>query len=140
MIITSLGSSFASKRPSTLIIKTTKEDVISVAVDGLPFSHADTEIAIKNLSKGKHYIRVVKVNNHLNPFKAKTELIFEGYVKVKKKREIIAVIDSRSNLVIVKEEKAKKATPYYDPIHNHQEKVNVNINFGHIIPKLLGML
>jgi hypothetical protein len=134
------SSAMAQSRHSSLVIKTTKEDVISVAVDGLPFSHADTQIAVRNLSKGKHYVRVVKVNNPLNPFKSKTEVVFEGYVKVKKKRELLAVVDSNRNLIIVKNEKAPKAAPYYDTMQKDRNNVNVNFNFGHVIPQLLGLL
>lgn len=138
--VVSLNAVVAAHWPSTLIIKTTKEDVIKVAVDEMEFSPAASQVAIKNLKKGKHYVRVVKVNNPLNPFKPKNELLFEGYVKIKRKREVLAVIDSHHRMMIVRNEKARKGLPYYSTgAEGSQNHINLNVNFGALIPKIAGL-
>lgn len=139
LAMVSLNMAFAAHKPSTLVIKTTKEDVIRVAIDDMEFSPAGSQVAIRNLKKGKHYVRVIKVNNSLNPFKPKTELLYEGYVKIKRKREVLAVIDSHHRMTIVKNEKAKKSSPYYST-ESDQNNINVNINLGALLPKIAGLL
>lgn len=105
-------SAVARPKTSTLIIKSSNNELISVAIGNLPFSETSHEVTIRNLQKGKHYIRVMKNSRGL--FRSRTEIVYEGYVEIGRKREVVAVVDGIGNLVILHNDKVKKNKPYYE--------------------------
>jgi hypothetical protein len=62
MMVLTLTAMSAAARPKTssLTIKGNNNELVSVAIGNLPFSEAAPEVTIKNLQKGKHYIRVMR--------------------------------------------------------------------------------
>jgi hypothetical protein len=127
-----LGSVLASSKTSSLTIRATGNETISVAIGEMPFSDAAPEVTIRNLKKGKHFVRVMKHSKGI--FRSKSEIIYEGYVTVKRKRELVAVIDGNRTLMIVQNEKRRKNTPYYETDqHEQKREVKVTLQLGKVL-------
>jgi hypothetical protein len=106
------GTLMAAPKGSTLIIKANGTDMVSVAVGNMPFSDAAGEVAILNLKKGRHFIRVMRHTRGL--FRTRSEMVYEGYITMGRKREVVAFVDNTGKLVFASDEKIKKNRPYYD--------------------------
>jgi hypothetical protein len=134
MMVLTLTAMSAAARPKTssLTIKGNNNELVSVAIGNLPFSEAAPEVTIKNLQKGKHYIRVMR--HHRGLFRSRTEVAYEGYVEIGRKREVVAVVNSNGNLVILHNDKVKKNKPYYEvePRPGRKSPFMVNIQMDKI--------
>jgi hypothetical protein len=127
-----LGSTFASSKTSSLTIRASGNENISVAIGEMPFSDAAHEVTIRNLKKGKHFVRVMKHSRGV--FRSKSEIVYEGYITIQKKREIVAVIDENRTLMIVQNEKRRKNSPYYETDKNDQKReVKVTLQLGKVL-------
>jgi hypothetical protein len=128
----SIGSLVAAPKTSTLIIKSGGNELISVAVGEMPFSDAASEVTIRNLKKGRHFVRVMKHTRGV--FRSKSEVVYEGYITLRRKREVVAVIDANGSLVILQNEKLKKNQPYYEvEKQNRKKQVHVTVHMGKVI-------